>query len=73
MFLGHPLKTGAASSWPGAPRRRRAAEALRALDPTIDPAAPIRTLKVAQRQIVEIARAVMEDAKSSPWTSRRPA
>ena len=45
--------------------------------PTIDPAAPIRTLKVAQRQIVEIARAVMEDAKviamDEPTSSLTPA
>lgn len=36
---------------------------LAGLDPTIDPAVPIRTLRVAQQQIVEIARALMDDAK----------
>ncbi|MSE19114.1 sugar ABC transporter ATP-binding protein, partial [Pantoea agglomerans] len=33
------------------------------LDPTIDPDTPIRNLKVSQQQIVEIARALLDDAK----------
>jgi ribose transport system ATP-binding protein len=33
------------------------------IDPGIDPAAPISSLKVAQRQIVEIARALLDRAK----------
>src|SRR5688572_21695846 len=76
MFLGHPLKTGGLFVAQRA-QEKAAAEALRPLDPTIDPAAPIRTLKVAQRQIVEIARAVMEDAKiiamDEPTSSLTPA
>ena len=31
--------------------------------PTIDPDTPIRNLKVSQQQIVEIARALLDDAK----------
>lgn len=33
------------------------------IDPSIDPARPIRELKVAQRQIVEVARALLDNAK----------
>ena len=77
MFLGHPLKRFGGLLVDRAAQERAAAEALRSLDPTIDPAAPIRTLKVAQRQIVEIARAVMEDAKviamDEPTSSLTPA
>src|SRR4051794_5292651 len=58
MFLGHPKAAGGLL----VARRRQGRAAPGALAP-LDPAAPIRTLKVAQRQIVEIARAVMEDAK----------
>ncbi|RVA88080.1 sugar ABC transporter ATP-binding protein, partial [Mesorhizobium sp. M7A.F.Ca.CA.004.02.1.1] len=36
---------------------------LAAIDPSIDPAAPLGTLKVAQRQIVEIARALLDRAR----------
>lgn len=76
MFLGRPLKAGGLF----VARRmqeRAAAEALAPLDPTIDPSVPIRTLKVAQRQIVEIARAMMEEAKvlamDEPTSSLTPA
>jgi ribose transport system ATP-binding protein len=78
MFLGHsddhrrrhagqPPRTGTA----------RAAEALAMIDPTINPAAPIKSLKVAQRQIVEIARALLDKAKiiamDEPTSSLTPA
>ncbi|MER9213782.1 sugar ABC transporter ATP-binding protein [Mesorhizobium sp. M0663] len=62
MFLGHPLTRGGVF----VARREqesRAAEALAAIDPTIDPAAPLGSLKVAQRQIVEIARALLDRAR----------
>ncbi|MET0428059.1 MAG: sugar ABC transporter ATP-binding protein [Microvirga sp.] len=77
MFLGHPIKSAGGLFVARRAQEKAAADALRPLDPTIDPAAPIRTLKVAQRQIVEIARAVMEDAKivamDEPTSSLTPA
>ena len=63
MFLGHPLTPPAACFVARREQERRAAEALATIDPSIDPAAPIGTLKVAQRQIVEIARALLDRAK----------
>ncbi len=56
---------------PAAPRpvrrpRQQEAQARRrwrSLDPAIRPDAPIKQLKVAQRQIVEIARALLENAR----------
>ncbi|RVB87084.1 sugar ABC transporter ATP-binding protein, partial [Mesorhizobium sp. M7A.F.Ca.CA.002.04.1.1] len=62
MFLGHPLTRGAIFV-ARREQERRAAEALAAIDPSIDPAAPLGTLKVAQRQIVEIARALLDRAR----------
>ncbi|TIN13449.1 MAG: sugar ABC transporter ATP-binding protein, partial [Mesorhizobium sp.] len=56
MFLGHPLTRGGMFV-ASREQERRAAEALAAIDPSIDPAASLGSLKVAQRQIVEIARA----------------
>ncbi|VTR22956.1 Arabinose import ATP-binding protein AraG [Serratia fonticola] len=41
----------------------RAKAILRRLDPTIDPNEPIKNLKVSQQQIVEIARALLDEAK----------
>src|SRR3954464_6352447 len=77
MFLGHPLKAAGGLLVARSAQERAAAKALAPLDPTIDPAAPIRTLKVAQRQIIEIARAMMEDAKvlamDEPTSSLTPA
>src|SRR6476620_10214682 len=63
MFLGRPLKAAGGLFVARRDQERAAAEALAPLDTSIDPAAPIKTLKVAQRQIIEIARAMMEDAK----------
>jgi ribose transport system ATP-binding protein len=62
MFLGRPL-THLGMVVDHREQERLAAQALRAIDPSIDPAAPIGKLKVAQRQIIEIARALLEDAK----------
>ncbi|MER8577878.1 sugar ABC transporter ATP-binding protein [Mesorhizobium sp. M1423] len=62
MFLGHPLTRGGVFV-DRREQERRAAEALAAIDPTIDPAAPLGSLKVAQRQIVEIARALLDRAR----------
>ena len=77
MFLGHPLKAAGGLLVARRQQEQAAAKALAPLDPTIDPAAPIRTLKVAQRQVVEIARAMMEDAKvlamDEPTSSLTPA
>ncbi|PZO80918.1 MAG: sugar ABC transporter ATP-binding protein [Mesorhizobium amorphae] len=63
MFLGRPLKKAGGLFVARRDQLDAAARALAPLDPSIDPAAPIKTLKVAQRQIVEIARAMMEDTK----------
>ena len=62
MFLGRSLTRGALFVDRRA-QERKAAAALAPLDPRIRPDAPIRSLKVAQRQIVEIARALLEDAR----------
>ena len=63
MFLGRPL-TRAGGLWVDKRAQlARAALLLKQLDPTIDPAAPIKSLKVSQQQIVEIARALLDDAK----------
>ncbi|MGB3418428.1 MAG: sugar ABC transporter ATP-binding protein [Mesorhizobium sp.] len=77
MFLGRPLRMAGGMLVDRHAQERAAAAALAPLDSTIDPSAPIRTLKVAQRQIVEIARAMMEDAKvlamDEPTSSLTPA
>jgi monosaccharide ABC transporter ATP-binding protein, CUT2 family (TC 3.A.1.2.-) len=41
----------------------RATHILKQLDPSINPAEPIKNLKVSQQQIVEIARALLDEAK----------
>ncbi|MER9328026.1 sugar ABC transporter ATP-binding protein [Mesorhizobium sp. M0488] len=62
MFLGHPVTRGGIFV-ARREQQRRAAKALAAMDPSIDPAAPLGSLKVAQRQIVEIARALLDRAR----------
>jgi ribose transport system ATP-binding protein len=62
MFLGRPLRRGAVFV-DRAAQEAAAATALAPLDPAIRPQAPIKSLKVAQRQIVEIARALLENAR----------
>ena len=75
IFLGHALRRGIFVD-----RARQEAEAKRllsALDPAIDVTAPIRSLRVAQRQIVEIAKALRGNAKiiamDEPTSSLTPA
>lgn len=63
LFLGRPLTMIGGLLVDRAAQERRACEVLADLDPRIDPRAPIHTLKVAQQQIVEIARALLEDAR----------
>ena len=63
MFLGRPL-TRAKGLWVDKHAQlERAKLILKQLDPTIDPNEPIKNLKVSQQQIVEIARAMLDDAK----------
>jgi ribose transport system ATP-binding protein len=62
MFLGRPLRR-AGIFVARAEQERAAAAALAPLDPSIRPDAQIKSLKVAQRQIVEIARALLENAR----------
>lgn len=77
MFLGHPLKTAGGLLVNRREQEKRAAAALAMIDPSIDPSTPIKNLKVAQRQIVEIARALLENAKivamDEPTSSLTPA
>ncbi|MGO7956141.1 sugar ABC transporter ATP-binding protein [Rhizobium leguminosarum] len=63
MFLGHSLTRFGGIVVNRREQERRAAEALAMIDPSINPAAPISSLKVAQRQVVEIARALLDKAK----------
>lgn len=62
MFLGRPLTRSGRLFVRTRAQEKRARDVLADLDPTIDPAAPIKTLKVAQQQIVEIGRALLEQA-----------
>ncbi|MEH0296144.1 sugar ABC transporter ATP-binding protein [Agrobacterium sp. CCNWLW71] len=63
MYLGHPIKMAGGLLVDRREQERRAAEALAMIDPSINPSQPIKSLKVAQRQIVEIARALLDNAK----------
>jgi ribose transport system ATP-binding protein len=62
IFLGRPMTGPGGIFVKRRAQERRAREVLADLDPSIDPAAPIKTLKVAQQQIVEIARALIDEA-----------
>ena len=77
IFLGRPMVRAGGLLVNSRAQERRARDVLADLDPSIDPAAPIRTLKVAQQQIVEIARALLEDARiiamDEPTSSLTPA
>ncbi|WP_199899907.1 ATP-binding cassette domain-containing protein [Asaia prunellae] len=61
MFLGRPLQRGPVLA--KAEMETRAREVLARLDPAIDVRAPISTLRVASRQLIEIARALLFKAK----------
>ena len=77
MFLGRPITRLGKAFVNRREQERLALEVLSSLDPNIDPSVPIRTLKVAQRQIIEIGRALMEDAQviamDEPTSSLTPA
>jgi ribose transport system ATP-binding protein len=62
MFLGNPI-TRLGFITDRAAMQRRATELLAQLDPGIDVKAKIKTLRVAQRQIVEIAKALLGEAR----------
>ncbi|SMD06391.1 sugar ABC transporter ATP-binding protein [Primorskyibacter flagellatus] len=63
LFLGRPMKRVGGLLVDRSGQERKAREILAGLDPSINPATPIHELKVAQQQIVEIARALLDDAK----------
>jgi ribose transport system ATP-binding protein len=63
MFLGRPLKKYKGLFVNKSAQYHKAQTILRRLDPSIDPDTPIKNLKVAQQQIVEIARALLDNAK----------
>jgi len=76
MFLGRPM-THARTLLARGEMRRRAVQSLARLDSTIDPDQPIGELRVAKRQIVEIARALLFEARiiamDEPTSSLMPA
>jgi len=62
IFTGHLLrKPSGLVDWAG--MRRKAAEILRGLESDIDADTPLRVLSVAQKHLVEIARALSHDSK----------
>jgi len=63
MFLGRPITQYKGLFVNKKAQLERAKTILKQLDPSINPDEPIKNLKVAQQQIVEIARALLDDAK----------
>ncbi len=63
MFLGRSVRKNFGLFVDKAKERAMALDILKDLDPSIDPNVPIKELKVAQQQIVEIARALLDNAK----------
>lgn len=63
MFLGRPLTRFKGLFVDKQAQYKRAVSILRRLDPSIDPDEPIKNLKVSQQQIVEIGRALLDEAK----------
>jgi len=63
MFLGRPLTRFRGLFVDRKAQYKKAVAILRRLDPSINPDEPIKNLKVSQQQIVEIARALLDEAK----------
>ena len=63
MYLGRPLTRFKGLFVDKQAQYKRAVSILRRLDPSIDPDEPIKNLKVSQQQIVEIGRALLDEAK----------
>ena len=63
IFLGASLRRGGGLFVDRARQEAEARRLLADLDPAIDVTAPIRTLRVAQRQIIEIAKALRARAR----------
>lgn len=63
IFLGRPLTKNAGLLVDKKSAYKKSKEILQRLDPTIDPKTPIKELRVAQQQIVEIARALLDNAR----------
>ncbi len=62
IFMGHmPIAAGGAVDW--AAMRKRSAELLARIDAPIPPGLPLKRLSVAQKHLVEIARALSHDAQ----------
>ena len=61
IFLGRLPRKGLRIDWPAA--RARTAEVMQRLGFDIDPAARLQDLSVARRQMVEIAKALVRDAR----------
>jgi rhamnose transport system ATP-binding protein len=62
IFTGHLIRNRIGLvDWPG--MRHRATEILRSLETELDVAAPLRGLSVAQKHLVEIARALSHDSQ----------
>jgi rhamnose transport system ATP-binding protein len=62
IFMGHmPAARGGAIDW--GDMRAKTGELLRRLDADFDPSTPLKRLSVAQKHLVEIARALSHDAR----------
>jgi rhamnose transport system ATP-binding protein len=63
IYMGHHLRLRGAPflAWPA--MRRRTIELLRELELDLDPDVPVRSLSVAQRAMVEIVKALSQDAR----------
>ena len=62
MFLGRPIKRFGGLIVNQRAQVQQSAAVLADIDPSINPSLPMRELTVAQRQMVEIGRALLEDA-----------